>query len=83
VIRAGFLVLRSALSVGVVALAFLDGLSWVVLPGRFLLELVGGAGPEAGKYAVLLSGAFYAAAALVASVLRRDAEEPDVHFELA
>ena len=82
-IRAGYLFVRSALVLAVVALAFLDGLSWIVLPGRFLLGLVGAAGPEAGRYAVVLSGAFYATAALLATVLRRDAEEGDVSFELA
>jgi hypothetical protein len=81
--RAGWLLFRSAIFLSVVALAFLDGLSWIVLPGRFLLGLLGAAGPEAGRYAVLLSGAFYATAALVASIARRDAEEPDVTFELA
>ena len=80
--RAGWLLFRGMIFLGVVALAFLDGLSWIVLPGRFLLGLVGAAGPEAGRYAVLLSGAFYATAALVASVARRDAEGPDVTFEL-
>jgi hypothetical protein len=70
------------LFLAVVALAFLDGLSWIVLPGRFLLGLLGAAGPEAGRYAVLLSGAFYAVAALVAAVLRRDAEQADVSLEL-
>ena len=81
-IRAGWLLFRGALFLGVVALAFLGGLSWIVLPGRFLLGLVGAAGPETGRYAVLLSGAFYATAALVATVLRRDADQPDVSFEL-
>ena len=80
--RAGFFLLRGALFLGVVALAFLDGLSFIVLPGRFLLGLLGAAGPEAGRYAVLLSGAFYAMAALVATVLRRDAEQPDVSLQL-
>ena len=81
--RAGWLLFRGAVFLGVVAVAFFDGLSWIVLPGRFLLGLLGAAGPEAGRYAVLLSGAFYATAALVASVARRDAEEPDVTLELA
>ena len=81
-IRAGYLLLRGALMLGVVSLAFFDGLSWIVLPGRFLLGLAGAAGPEAGRYAVLLSGAFYATAALVATVLRRDAEEGEISFEL-
>jgi hypothetical protein len=83
VIRTGWLLVRGSLFLAVVALAFVDGLSWVVLPGRFLLGLLGAAGPEAGKYAVLLSGAFYAVAALVAAVQRRDAEQPEISFELA
>jgi hypothetical protein len=83
VIRTGWLLVRGSLFLAVVAMAFLDGLSWVVLPGRFLLGLLGAAGPEAGKYAVLLSGAFYALAALVAAVQRRDAEQPEITFELA
>jgi hypothetical protein len=74
---------RGALFLAVVATAFLGGLSWVVLPGRFLLGLLGAGGPEAGKYAVVLSGAFYAVAALVAAVQRRDAEQPEITFELA
>ena len=82
-IRTGWLLVRGSLFLAVVALAFLDGLSWVVLPGRFFLDLLGAAGPEVGKYAVLLSGAFYAVAALVAAVQRRDAEEPEISFELA
>jgi hypothetical protein len=77
------LVVRSLLSMAALGLTFLDGLRWVVLPGRFLLELVGAAGPDAGKYAVLLSGVFYAAAALVSMLLRREAEDVDVPFELA
>ena len=81
-IRAGWLLFRSTLFLAVVALGFLDGLSWVVLPGRFALGLLGAAGPEAGRYAVLLSGAFYATAALVAAVLRRDAGQPDVSLQL-
>ena len=81
-IRASWLVVRSVLFLAVVAVAFLGGLSAIVLPGRFLLGLLGAAGPEAGRYAVVLSGAFYAMAAMVATVLRRDAEQPDVRFEL-
>ena len=81
--RAGWLVFRTVMSLAAAALTFLDGLRWVVLPGRFLLELVGATGPDAGKYAVLLSGVFYAAAALVSMLLRREAEEGDVAFELA
>jgi hypothetical protein len=83
VIRAAWLTLRTAVFMAAVALTFLDGLSWVVLPGRFVLDLVGAAGPDAGKYAVVLSGVFYAGAALVASLQRREAEAPDVVFELA
>jgi hypothetical protein len=81
--RARWLAFRTLLSVAAASLTFLDGLRWVVLPGRFLLELAGAAGPEAGKYAVLLSGVFYAAAALVSMLLRREAEDADVPFELA
>jgi hypothetical protein len=81
--RSGWFLVRGLVFVGVVTLAFLGGLSWIVLPGRFLLGLLGAAGPDAGKYAVLLSGAFYAFAALAAAVLRRDAEQPEVVFELA
>ena len=74
---------RTALFVAAVGLTFLlDGLSWVVLPGRFVLEALGAAGPDVGKYVVLLSGVFYAGAALVATVQRREAEEPEVAFEL-
>ena len=80
--QAGWLLIRGAVFLGVVVLAFLGGLSWIVLPGRFVLGLLGAAGPEAGRYAVLLSGAFYATAALAATVLRRDAEQPDVALEL-
>jgi hypothetical protein len=80
--RAGWLVIRGATFLGVIVFAFLGGLSWIALPGRFLLGLLGAAGPEAGRYAVLLSGAFYASAALLATVLRRDAEEPSVSLEL-
>jgi hypothetical protein len=74
---------RSTLFVAAVGLTFLDGLSWVVLPGRFVLDVLGAAGPDVGKYVVLLSGVFYAAAALVATLQRREAEEPEVAFELA
>jgi hypothetical protein len=81
--RAGWLMLRSALFVAAVALTFLDGLSWVSLPGRFALEVLGASGPDTGRYAVLLSGVFYAGAALVSTVLRREAEEPDAVLELA
>jgi hypothetical protein len=66
--------LRGVLSVAAVCLTFLDGLSWVVLPGRFVLDVLGAHGPDAGRYAVMISGVFYAAAALVAAVLRRDGE---------
>jgi hypothetical protein len=74
---------RTVTSMAAAALTFLDGLRWVVLPGRFLLELVGATGPDAGKFALLLSGVFYATAALVSMLLRRDAEDVDVAFELA
>jgi hypothetical protein len=83
VTRAAWMTLRSALFAAVFALTFLDGLSWVVLPGRFVLDVLGAAGPEVGRYTVLLSGVFYAGAALVATLQRREAEEPDVVFELA
>jgi hypothetical protein len=81
-IRACWLIVRGVLSVSAVALTFLDGLSWVVLPGRFALDVLGVAGPEAGRYAVVISGVFYAAAALLAAILRRDAETADVAFDL-
>jgi hypothetical protein len=83
VIRAAWLTFRTALFLSAMALTFLDGLSWVVLPGRFVLELVGAVGPDAGRYALVISGVFYAAAALVAAVLRRDAEPGGVVLELA
>jgi hypothetical protein len=83
VTRAAWLMLRSTLFVAAVALTFLAGLSWVVLPGRFVLDALGAAGPDVGKYVVLLSGVFYAGTALVATVQRREAEEPEVAFELA
>jgi hypothetical protein len=76
------LTFRTAVFISAVALTFLDGLSWVVLPGRFVLDLVGAAGPHVGRYAVVLSGVFYAGAALVASLQRREAEQPDVRLEL-
>ena len=80
--RIVWLSFRTALFLGALVLTFVDGLSWVVLPGRFVLGLVGAAGPELGKYAVLLSGVFYALAALAATVLRRDAEHPEVALDL-
>jgi hypothetical protein len=70
---------RCTLFAAAFGLTFLDGLSWVVLPGRFVLDMLG----AVGRYAVLLSGVFYAGAALVATVQRREAEEPDVVLELA
>jgi hypothetical protein len=82
VIRAFWLTFRTAVFCGAVTLTFLDGLSWVVLPGRFVLDLLGAAGPDVGRYAVVLSGVFYAGAALVASFQRREAEQPDVALEL-
>ena len=81
--RAIWLMLRSVLFLGAVALTFLDGLSWVVLPGRFVLDLLGAAGPDAGRYSVALGGLFYAGAALVASVQRHEAEQPDIVLDLA
>ena len=75
--------LRVVLFLGAVSLTFFNGLSWVVLPGRFVLDVLGAAGPDAGRWAVVISGVFYAAAALVASLQRREAEAPDVVFELA
>ena len=81
-IRIVWLMLRSILFVAVLALTFLDGLSWVVLPGRVVLEILGAAGPQAGRYALLLSGVFYAGAALLATVLRREAKQGEVAFEL-
>ena len=77
-LRILWLSFRSAFFLAAVALTFVGGLSWVVLPGRFLLGLAGAASPELGKYAVLLSGVFYAGAALVAAVLRRSADEPEI-----
>ena len=81
-IRIVWLMLRSLLFVAVLALTFLDGLSWVVLPGRVVLEVFDAAGPQAGRYALLLSGVFYAGAALLATVLRREAKQGEVAFEL-
>ena len=81
--RAGWRFARVVMFVGAVSLTFVSGLSWVVLPGRFVLDVLGAAGPDAGRYAVVISGVFYAAAALVASLQRREADEPDVVFELA
>jgi hypothetical protein len=83
VIRFLWLMLRGVLSVAAVCLTFLDGLSWVVLPGRFVLDALGAHGPDAGRYAVVISGVFYAAAALVAAVLRRDDEPHGAALELA
>jgi hypothetical protein len=83
VTRAAWLTLRCTLFTAACGLTFLDGLSWVVLPGRFVLDMLGAAGPESGKHMVLLSGVFYAGAALVATLQRREAEEPDVAFDLA
>jgi hypothetical protein len=83
VARAGWRFVRVVMFVGAVSLTFVSGLNWVVLPGRFVLDLLGAAGPDAGRYAVVISGVFYAAAALVASLQRREADEPDVVFELA
>jgi hypothetical protein len=68
------LLLRGTLFVSVLGAAFFDGLSWAVLPGRFLLGLLGAHGPDAGRYAVVLSGVVYAAAALMAAVARREAD---------
>ena len=82
-IRAFWLTFRTAVFTAAVVLTFLDGLSWVVLPGRFVLDLLGAAGPDAGRLTVVLSGVFYAGAALVASLQRREAEQPAVVFELA
>ena len=74
--------LRGVLSVAAVCLTFLDGLSWVVLPGRFVLDVLGAHGADSGRYAVMISGIFYAGAALVAAVLRRD-EPHGAALELA
>jgi hypothetical protein len=66
-----------------VAATFVGGLGVVVLPGRIVLDVLGAGGPEAGRHAVFISGVFYAAAALVAAVERREAAEPDVALDLA
>jgi hypothetical protein len=83
VIRTLWLAVRSTLFLAVLGAAFLDGLSWVVLPGRFVLGLLGASGPEAGRYTVVISGVFYAAAALFAAVARRQDEPAEVALELA
>jgi hypothetical protein len=82
VLRIVWLSFRTTLFLTALVLTFVDGLSWVVLPGRFVLGLVGAAGPELGKYALLLSGVFYAGAALVAALLRHDAGHPEVALDL-
>ena len=82
-IRALWLMLRGVLSVAALCLTFLDGLSWVVLPGRLVLQALGAHGPDAGRYALILSGVFYALAALLAAVLRRDVPPAGAALELA
>jgi hypothetical protein len=72
------LTFRAALFLSAMALMFVDGLRWVVLPGRFVLEVLGAEGPHAGRVAVVISGGFYAAAALLAAVRRRESEPAGV-----
>jgi hypothetical protein len=64
--------IRLSLFVLALPFLFLDGLSWVLMPGRALVYVLGSpiAG-EAGRYAVFFSGVFYATAALCSSVVRR------------
>ena len=64
------LAVRSALALTVLAVFLMDGLGAVLLPGRFVLELLGALGPATGRHAVFLSGVFYGAAALASVVVR-------------
>jgi hypothetical protein len=81
--QAGWKAFRMALVLGVACLFLADGLSWLVLPGRFVLEVLGAAGPRLGRHAVLLSGVFYALTALSSSFFRREVQQPEVVFDLS
>ena len=69
--RLSWPVMRVSLFVLAVPFLFLGGLSWVVMPGRAVVYLVGSlSASEAGRYAVFFSGVFYATAALCSSFVR-------------
>jgi hypothetical protein len=61
---------RSLLLAAACALLLADVWGAVLLPGRFLLDLVGAVGPRVGRWSVFLSGVFYGLAALASVFVR-------------
>jgi hypothetical protein len=68
---------RSVLLATALALFLADGWGAVLLPGRFLLDLIGAIGPRAGRWSVFLSAVFYSTAALASVLVRGQLLEAD------